>query len=133
MRFALMLALGLGVSGCGAFDSLSSGASGFSGGSGPFSGGGGIRGSASEVDGIRFRTRLSKDSEDRRSFTTATRGASRNVTAALEAGRVEAVEYCLRNFGGSEIEWSIGPDRPIEEVTPDESGALILAGRCVTR
>ncbi|SDZ03931.1 hypothetical protein SAMN05444004_105137 [Jannaschia faecimaris] len=123
----LVVGAALSLSGCGAFGSLSSGAS------SPFSGMGGMRGSQSEIEGIRFRTRVSAVSEDKRGFTTMTRGAARNLTAAAEAGRVEAVEYCIRRFGGSEIIWTAGPDREPEQMPLDTSGALVLAGACVTR
>lgn len=117
----------IALSGCGAFGSLSSGAS------GPFSGLGGVRGSQSQIDGVRFRTRVSPVTADDRGFTAVTRGAARNLAAAAEAGRVEAVEYCIRRFGGSEIVWTAGPDRPAEQTPLDERGSLVLAGTCITR
>ncbi|CTQ49635.1 hypothetical protein [Jannaschia donghaensis] len=124
----LGIATTLALSGCGTLGSLSSGAS------SPFSGGGGgLRGSQSEIDGIRFRTRVSSVTADDRGFTTLTRGAGRDLAAAAEAGRVEAVEYCIRRFGGSEITWTLGPDRPAGETPLDQAGALILAGTCISR
>ncbi|WP_298429481.1 hypothetical protein [uncultured Jannaschia sp.] len=124
LRTLTLIAALVGLAGCGTFDSLASGAS------GPFSGGGGLRGSATEVGGVRFRTRVSGDG---RAFTTATRGADRSVAGALEAGRVKGVEYCIKRYGGSDITWTIGPDRPVEEVVLGDGGALILQGTCVTR
>ncbi|WP_179378463.1 hypothetical protein [Jannaschia marina] len=123
----LVVGATLALAGCGTLGSLSSGAS------GPFSGGGGLRGSQSEIAGIRFRTRVSAVSEDNRSFQTVTRGAGRSLSAAAEAGRVEAVEYCIRRFGGSDIVWTAGPDREVEQIPLDDSGALVLTGTCVTR
>ncbi|WGH77653.1 hypothetical protein [Jannaschia ovalis] len=124
MRTLMLIAM-LGLAGCGTLGSLSSGDS------GPFRGG--FRGASNEVDGVRFRTRVSATSEDARSFATATRSAGRSLSGALEAGRVRAVEYCITRFGGSDIDWALGPDRPVEEVALDESGALVLTGRCITR
>lgn len=126
MKFTVLLIGAFALSGCGAIGSLSSGAS------SPFSGGG-LRGSGSQIDGVRFRTRLQSSKENRRNFTAVTRSAGRNLAAATEAGRVEAVEYCLRRFGGSEIRWSQGPDRPIEQIAIGENGELVLVGTCVTR
>lgn len=96
----------------------------------PFSGPDSYRGSANEIDGTRFRTRLSANRDDPRSFVTSTRGAARNPLAAVEAGRVEAVRHCLGTFGGSDIVWSRGPDT---QIAIDPSGVLVLSGRCITR
>lgn len=117
----------IALSGCGALGSLSSGAS------GPFSGLGAVTGSQNQIEGVRFRTSLSAVTADDRGFTTVTRGAARNLAAAAEAGRVEAVEYCIRRFGGSEIIWTASPDRPAEETPLDERGSLVLAGSCISR
>ena len=95
--------------------------------------GGGIRGNASEVSGIRFRSRASVLSEDKRSFAVTTRGAGRDMAAAQEAGRIEAVGYCLRTFGGSDIEWAVGPSDTPEALPLGDDGALVLTGRCLTR
>ncbi|MEM7488732.1 MAG: hypothetical protein AAF390_06360 [Pseudomonadota bacterium] len=93
-----------------------------------------IRGGTTEVSGVRFRTRLSADGGDRRSFSTLTRRAAVAPVAAAEAGRVEAVGYCLRTFGGSQILWSVGPETvTAEEASLTEDGGLVLRGRCVAR
>lgn len=123
----LVVGAAIALSGCGALSGLSAGVS------SPFSGAGGVRGSQSQVEGIRFRTRVSSVSADNRSFTTVTGGAARNVAAAAEAGRVEAVEYCIRRFGGSVIVWTASPDREPDQIPLSDGGALVLAGTCVTR
>lgn len=125
MKLTVVLLGALALAGCGTIGSLSSGAS------SPF--GGGLRGAQNDVDGTRFRTRIGGGRDDRRAFVTATRGAGRNLIGAAEAGRVEAVRFCLTRFGGAEIAWAQGPDRPIEQIALDGSGALVLSGRCVTR
>ena len=91
------------------------------------------RGSAAEVDGLRFRSRLAETTADDRGFVVTTRGAGRNVGAALEAARVEALEHCLTRFGGTEVVWSLSPDRGPGAVTLDERGALQVAGTCIAR
>ena len=126
MKFTVLLVGAFALSGCGAIGSLASGAS------GPFSGGG-LRGSGTEIDGVRFRTRVQSSKENRRDFTTVTRNAGRDLSGAVEAGRVQAVEYCLRQVGGSEILWSQGPDRPIEQIAIGEGGDLVLTGTCISR
>ncbi|CTQ33576.1 hypothetical protein [Jannaschia rubra] len=127
MRLTVLLLGAMALASCGTLDSLGSAAS------GPFSGAGGLRGSQTEIGGVRFRTRVTPATADGRGFATATRGEGRNMAAALEAGRAEAVAYCLRTFGGSEIAWSQGPDRAPEQVAVDETGAVLLAGTCISR
>lgn len=128
MRGAAVVALAcaLALSGCGTLRGVATGLT------SPFSGGGGLRGRQSEIGGLRFRTRVASATGDGRGFVTSTAGAGRGIGLALEAGRVGAVEYCLRRFGGSEIVWSAGPDRPVEEVALAD-GTLVMAGVCVTR
>lgn len=86
-----------------------------------------------EVEGTRFRTRVAASSEDRRTFATSTPGATAAPTAAAEAGRTQAITYCLRTFGGSQIQWIMGPDVEPEQIVVDENGTLQLTGRCVVR
>ena len=85
-----------------------------------------------EFDGQRFRTRIAATSPDRRSFATSVRRPERSVAGALEAGRHRSIAYCLNGFGGSDIDWTVGPDRPAEEVALT-GGALVLSGTCTTR
>lgn len=125
-RVAVTLAVSLAVlSGCG-FSGIGSGDSGLFGPSG-------VRGAAGEVRGVRFRSRLAITSEDKRSFAVTTGNAGRAITGAVEAGNVEAVRYCLTRFGGSEISWTYGPSQDVETITLNESGALVLTGRCIAR
>ncbi|MGB3407367.1 MAG: hypothetical protein WBA67_07715 [Jannaschia sp.] len=116
----------LTLASCGGFSGIGSGDSGLF----PR---GGLRGSSEEVSGIRFRSRLSATSEDDRSFNVVTRGASRDLVSASEAGRVEALRYCLNRFGGTDVDWVAGPDRPLEEIAIGEDGSLVLSGRCISR
>lgn len=123
----LAICCALGLSACGTARNVAAGIT------SPFSGAGSLRGASSEIDGIRFRTRVSTSRDDPRAFLTATRDAGRNLPAAVEAGRIEAVRHCLSGFGGSQIAWAQGPDRPVEQIALDASGTLVLSGRCVTR
>ena len=123
-RTVLILALALGLAACARLPLL--------GDSGLFRANG-LRGSAAEVEGIRFRSRLATTTADGRGFVVATRGAGRNVPAAMEAARLRAVEHCLTGFGESAIAWILSPDRPVEEVALDADGSLGIAGTCVAR
>ena len=124
---AVLLGLTL-LASCGRLDGLTSGVSGLF----DRNGAGGLRGAPTEFGGVRFRTRMTIESEDRRAFATATTGRG-PATDAAEAGRVRAVEYCLRRFGGSNIVWSVGPESAPVSHLRDDRGALILRGVCVTR
>jgi hypothetical protein len=80
-------------------------------------------------EGIRFNADVRGSGEEGRDMVITVRPASVNVGAALEAGRYEAVKYCLRNFGGSDAEWQIGPDTPPEQITVTDD-TITLVGRC---
>ncbi|MEM7643549.1 MAG: hypothetical protein AAF366_13615 [Pseudomonadota bacterium] len=131
MKPLFALAVGLSLTGCGIVQPITSGLAGVS---SPFSGpGAGTRRGVAEVQGIRFRTRVTATSDDRRSFLTSTPGAAQAPVAASEAGRTQAITYCLRLFGGSQIQWSVGPDVEPEQIVLDQSGTLVMSGRCVVR
>lgn len=121
---ALAVAAGL-LAGCG-FSGIGSGDSGLFGPSG-------VRGSSEQVQGIRFRSRVSVTSDDDRNFAVSTAGAGRGISGAIEAGQLEAVRYCLKRFGGSEIAWTYGPDQDVETIQLNDSGALVLTGQCIAR
>lgn len=126
MRIAILLVAVATLAGCATVNRVASGVT------SPFRGDG-FRGTASEVEGTRFRTRLNVVSDDRRGFVTATRGAARAVSAAAEAGRLRGVEHCIREFGGSEIAWDVAPGDAAAAGALAEDGALLLRGVCLTR
>lgn len=101
----------------------------------PFSGAGGsgLRGAQTEIAGLRFRTRIATTTEDGRGFSATTSGARRSVEGALEAGRTQGGAYCLRRFGTSTIVWTLGPDRPVEQVAMEGRDRVALTGTCVAR
>jgi hypothetical protein len=124
MRVFAAIGVLLVLSGCGGLGGVAT----------PLSGiGGAVRGNSGEVDGMRFRTRITSDRDDRRTFRTMTQAAARAPEGAAEAGRLEAIAYCLRTFGGSQIEWAVEPDAVAATPVLGESGALSLQGRCVAR
>ncbi|MEM8850589.1 MAG: hypothetical protein AAGE03_11210 [Pseudomonadota bacterium] len=131
MRLFLVLAAGMSLTGCGIIQPITSGLTGIS---SPFLGpGAGTRRGVAEVQGVRFRTRVTATSDDRRNFLTSTPGAARAPVAASEAGRTQAITYCLRLFGGSQIQWTVGPDVEPEQIALDDAGTLVMSGRCVVR
>lgn len=70
------------------------------------------------------------DKSDRQSFTLTVRRAGQGLKGARAAGRHGGKTYCLKYFGTSEIEWTVGPDAPAAALGA-ESGRLTLRGRCI--
>jgi hypothetical protein len=82
-------------------------------------------------DGNYYPTKArAADKADRKTFTVSVRRASRGLNGAKAAGAHAGKQYCLENFGTSEINWRVGPDAP--EGTFDRSASSIaLSGTCV--
>lgn len=67
-------------------------------------------------DGQFFRTKVSKVDKQLDVFTVNIRDVSRSLDGARQAGHHAGVEWCVENFGSSDIEWSVGPDTPPEQL-----------------
>lgn len=80
-------------------------------------------------DGQAFRARLDTDRGTREDFTVSVRPVSASLLGAREAGRYEAVVYCVNRYGSSNIAWVVGPDSPDEALTISDD-TLVLQGRC---
>ncbi|MCP3969645.1 MAG: hypothetical protein GY717_04890 [Rhodobacteraceae bacterium] len=120
IRLILILALAIGVSSCGKIQNTFG------------IGGAGAKGKRNVViNDRRFRTSISPG-EDRRDITITVKPVSVDPAAALEAGRYKATVYCLRSYGGSDTEWSAGPDQPIEQLGVS-GDTVTLRGRCTQR
>jgi hypothetical protein len=85
-----------------------------------------------EAAGVTFRARSSADPEDSRNFQVFARPHAVNPEGAVQAARHQATRYCILTFGGSDIEWGVGPDTPLSEV-PVEEDEVVLSGRCTQR
>ncbi len=86
---------------------------------------------SAEVRRVRVRASLSKG-EDRRDFTVNVTPFQAIQEQALESGRYKATVYCLITYGGSDITWILGPDRPVEEMSV-QNDTVTLTGRCTQR
>ncbi len=80
-------------------------------------------------DGQFFNTKLRKVEGQLDRFTVTVKPVSKSLSGALEAGRFEAVSYCVNNFGSSDIIWSEGPDAD-ESTLNIQDDLLTLQGRC---
>ncbi len=70
-------------------------------------------------DGFYFVSTVDRlDRKEREHFKVYVRNPQQSLEAAREAGRYEAVKYCIKEFGTSRIAWISGPDV--------EDGALVL-------
>ncbi|MEM8774920.1 MAG: hypothetical protein AAGF53_07790 [Pseudomonadota bacterium] len=81
-------------------------------------------------DGINFRTKSKSASKDRMSFVITVPGAERNLAAARAAGEYEGTNYCVQNFGTSDVTWSNGPEAE-DDALNFKGSRLTFEGRCV--
>ncbi len=81
-------------------------------------------------DGIYFVTTLDRlDRKEREHFKVFVREPQQSLEAAREAGRYEAVKYCIKEFGTSRIDWVSGPDVEDGALLYD-NGRLMFEGMC---
>ncbi|WP_299042553.1 hypothetical protein [uncultured Tateyamaria sp.] len=80
-------------------------------------------------DGVFFRASSGKVDKQREQFEVSVSPVSASLDGAREAGRYEAIRYCIRQFGSSDIDWIAGPDA--EDGTLRINGdKLLLRGTC---
>ena len=61
-------------------------------------------------DGKYFRARVSAERDVRQNFFVTVQPVSASLDGAREAARYEAVKYCIKRYGSSDILWALGPD-----------------------
>lgn len=81
-------------------------------------------------DGERMRISAKRVSKDDRSFFTVTAGpVSRSLAGAKGAAHYGGTEYCIENFGTSNIKWEIAPSDEAAD-TQVNRDTLLLKGQC---
>ncbi|KAJ04890.1 hypothetical protein JQT66_03315 [Sulfitobacter mediterraneus] len=80
-------------------------------------------------EGFYYRTKVAKVDKQLDVFTVTVRDASQSVEGARQAGEHAAISHCVRFYGTSDIEWTVGPDTPAEELRIVDD-RLIFSGRC---
>jgi hypothetical protein len=80
-------------------------------------------------DGQFYRAKLSTDRGARDLFTVTVSPVSKSLVGAREAARYEATVYCVNRYGRSDIDWTVGPDTPDEELVI-VNDTLTFQGRC---
>ncbi len=117
LRPAILVALCLSLTGCGAVRQLF---------------GSGVGEAAGEGESaLIYKARLSKGT-DRRTFTVSVASRGAGLDEVRESVRFQATGYCLFNYGNSDTEWRLDP------ATGDwafgQSGeTLTFSGRCMAR
>ncbi len=81
------------------------------------------------IDGVYHPGNAKSGRGDRQSFVVSVRRVEQGLDTARRAGAHYAARYCLKNYGTSEINWTIGPDAD-ESVIRPSNGALKLSGEC---
>lgn len=97
----------------------------------------GVGGSATnrtdvEEDGVRFRARTTAEREDKRDFAATASPFAINPEGAVRAARYQATRYCILTYGGSDTEWVVGPDTPLDQLTIVDD-TVTLEGRCTQK
>ena len=80
-------------------------------------------------DGVFFRSSASKLDRKRADFEVSVSPVSASLDGARDAGRHEAIRYCIANFGSSDIDWIAGPDAEDGTLTI-ANDRLLLRGTC---
>lgn len=80
-------------------------------------------------DGQYFRAKVAKVDKQRDVFTVRVRDVSRSLDGARQAGAYEGISYCVKNYGSSDITWTVGPDTPPEQLVIADN-AIVFQGIC---
>ena len=85
-----------------------------------------------EAGGVRFTARSEADKDDNRNFSATASPFAVNPEGAVKAARYQSTRYCILTFGGSDTEWTVGPDTPVDQfVIVDDT--VTLQGRCTQK
>lgn len=85
-----------------------------------------------QINGTVFRSKLRIDGPEKRDLTITVRPVRVDPGAAQEAGRYRATVYCLRKFGSSATDWTVGPDIPVDQLQIADD-TITLQGSCSAR
>lgn len=80
-------------------------------------------------DGQFYRASVKKVDRQIDVFTVTVKPVSNSLQGAREAGAHAAIEYCVNQFGSSDIIWTAAPDAPQVQLAI-EKDILTLQGQC---
>ena len=83
-------------------------------------------------DGHQFRARAEQVGEEREDFAVTVHRASQSAKGAAAAGAHQAVTYCIKNFGRSDLTWDagLGPDDEKTVAARIQDDQITFRGRC---
>ncbi|WP_245216251.1 hypothetical protein [Sagittula salina] len=87
---------------------------------------------AQTFDGQTFRGTAKPVGDDRTQFVASVSQPGKSIDGAIKAAAYQGTKYCIRTYGTSDIDWSVGPDTPKDQLTIT-SDALMLTGQCRDR
>ena len=79
-------------------------------------------------DGQFYRAKLSKG-DARHQFSVTARPVSASLDGARQAAEYEAISYCVKEYGSSDIAWIVGPDTD-PAALPIADDTLVFQGAC---
>ena len=115
MRFVLILGLVLSLGGCSTVGGWI----------------GGLWGSDVSDRALSYRAKLTRGA-DRRDFLVSVSAGGVSVDDVRESARFPATRYCLKTFGGSDIDWLTNPDTGDWSFARDGQN-MIFSGHCLAR
>ncbi|MCW8842024.1 MAG: hypothetical protein OQK00_01275 [Rhodobacteraceae bacterium] len=81
-------------------------------------------------DGLYFPASVDRiDRDNRDHIKVYVQKPRQSLKAAREAGRFEAVKYCIKEYGTSQIDWINGPDVEDAALVFDRE-RLVFEGKC---
>lgn len=80
-------------------------------------------------DGKFFRTKVKKVDKQWDVFTVEIRDVSQSLEGARQSGQYAGIEYCVGQFGTSDVIWTVGPDTPAEQLRIVDD-RMTFRGRC---
>ena len=78
-------------------------------------------------DGVFYKAKTTAPRLDRKTFVTTVKPVSKGVAGARAAAQYEATKHCIRFYGTSAIDWTLGPDTERLQVVNDTA---TFAGVC---
>ncbi|MDA7426609.1 hypothetical protein [Thalassococcus lentus] len=78
-----------------------------------------------------YRGSAKAENRKERDYFIATAGpVSTSLDGAIQAAAHQGVQHCIKYYGTSEIEWTVGPDTDADALAVDND-KITLMGRCI--
>ena len=70
-----------------------------------------------------------RDKDNRKLFTATVRRAAQGMNGARAAALHAGTDYCIKNFGTSDIDWTVGPGAEHAQIVTS-NGNVVVRGEC---